>query len=398
MDEELGLPGGDSYKPVNISDQDIDSLLGKLEEAHRGVASSEIALKTPPPDVQPDVTAPVPEPVAPVAKPAASVLISAPYPTADQSISKEKKKKKKKEAADIKDPIWDANAFANTSKSKPPQQQQAASRNSLTDFRGESASAGALDYTPSNESSECSMLSGTVLPSTGNSQLMTNLLVMLGVCGIEMIVATAACSLVAWMDMYCRLAAVLNMLYDMEVLDSEQESAIVDGHSVSRSHVGEITILRDPAERASKAAEMAKVKQLQDKRAAYLSILLVATYVITISFVTSVSALTKLYTSEEPNENSGWLMIVAILCVVVDQVHKYYGFDLCFNDIDASTVTTVLICERYVMLAGVYRCTTMDSLWSIRTHLSFYLPRQSGSYSLACPRSQIQSSLSQLLC
>jgi hypothetical protein len=65
-----------------------------------------------------------------------------------------------------------------------------------------------------------------------------------GVCGIEMIVATAANSLVAWMDMYCRLAAVLNMLYDMEVLDREHESAVVDGHAVARGHVGEITMCR----------------------------------------------------------------------------------------------------------------------------------------------------------
>jgi len=342
VDEELGL-GGDTHQPVaTVSDQDIDALLGKLEQA--GVASTattEPIAAAAPAVVESAPVAPPPQPV-PVAQPKAPEpqLISAPYPVANplaESKPKEKKKKKKKEATDIEDPAWDAAAML-ASKPRPPPQQSAASRNSLTDFSGDTQPI----RMPEHVDVERSGFSGTNvlpnMPGTGNSQLMTNLLVMLGVCGIEMIVATAANSLVAWMDMYCRLAAVLNMLYDMEVLDREHESAIVDGHAVARGRVGEITMCRDPAERAIKAAELARVKQVQDRRAAYLSVLLVATYVLTISFVMSVSALTKLYTGEEPNENSGWLMICAMLCVIVDQVHKYYGFELCLNDIDVSTM------------------------------------------------------------
>ena len=61
------------------------------------------------------------------------------------------------------------------------------------------------------------------------------------------------------------------------------------------------------------------------------------------------------YTGEEPNENSGWLMICAMLCVIVDQVHKYYGFELCLNDIDVSTVPIVyaVIAVLSLVLADV---------------------------------------------
>lgn len=127
-----------------------------------------------------------------------------------------------------------------------------------------------------------------------NQQIALNMGLMVGVCTIEMIVATAASSQVAWIDAYCRLGAVLNMLYDMEMQDREQESQIVEGHVVCRAHVGEIAICHNPESRLQKARELADLKQLQDQRAAYLSVLLVSTYLLTVSFVMTTNATAKL--------------------------------------------------------------------------------------------------------
>ena len=163
---------------------DIDALLGKLEQA--GVAStatSEPIAAPAPAVVDSAPVAPPPQPV-PVAQPKAPEpqLISAPYPVANplaENKPKEKKKKKKKEATDIEDPAWDAAAVL-ASKPRPPPQQSAASRNSLTDFSGDTQPI----RMPEHVDAERSGFSGTNvlpnMPGAGNSQLMTNLLVMLG--------------------------------------------------------------------------------------------------------------------------------------------------------------------------------------------------------------------------